>query len=84
MMTKVANHCQKLSKIARSRKIGKRCQTLLKIVESCQILPTGIKNGQKKRIWQQVVKCCQKFPSVGKSYQKLPKLDKNWQLDMMR
>ena len=86
-MAKVAKWCQKLSKRAKSPKVGKHCQTLLEIVESCHNLPTGIKNGQKRQIWQQVVKCCQKFPTVGKSYQKLPKIDKkkaNWHDAMMK
>ena len=79
----VVKCCQKLSKRAKSPKVGKRCQTLLEVVESCHNLPTGIKNGQKRQIWQQVVKCYQKFPTVGKVIKSCQNLTKKGKLDMM-
>ena len=49
---------KKLSKMAKSPKVGKHCQTLLKIVESCQMLPTSIKSWQKKLNIANIVKSC--------------------------
>ena len=60
----------KIVKKAMSPKVGKRCQTLLKIVESCQLLPTGIRNGQKK---PNMETSCQMMPKVSNCWQKLSK-----------
>ena len=73
--------CQMLPEVVnygKNAKIGKRCQTLLNIVKRCWMLPTGIKNIQSL---QQEVRNCQKFPTgIGKSWQKLPKIDECWML----